>query len=264
MTKMTLLKQNSELRADRIWNWTLPAWVTKLDDGRTVNVCPKASVCVGVCYARNGTYNFRNVKEAHQRNLKMVLDDLPAWTASMAAELSHKRFRPTGTPRLADRREQLQADGWTLNWLDTGGAAVRIHDAGDFFNDEYLLAWVQLANQFTDVLFYAYTKEVQRFTRLIENKAPDNFKWIYSMGGKEDKYIDKDLHRHAEVFPTKEHIAAAGYVDQSDNDLLAVLLPTTRIGVPANNIPAFKKIMNGKTFGELQQIRNRTMPDADA
>jgi len=259
---MTLLRQNSELRADRIWNWTLPAWVTKLEDGRTVNVCPKASLCASVCYARNGTYNFRNVKQAHQRNLLMVLDKLPEWIELMRSELSHKRFRPSGNPRLEEHREQLKADGWILNWLNSGGSAVRIHDAGDFFSDDYLNAWLQLATEFPDILFYAYTKEVTRFNRLVEGKAPENFRWIYSLGGKEDKYIDKDTQRHAEVFPTKEQIEEAGYTDQSDNDLLAVLLPTTRIGVPANNIPAFRKIMDGKTFGELQQIRNRTTPDA--
>ena len=101
-SRVTLLKQNSELKADRIWNWTLPAWVTTLDDGRVINVCPKASACAKVCYARNGTYNFKNVKAAHQRNLKLVLDDLDLWLNLMREELAHKRMRPSGKARLLD------------------------------------------------------------------------------------------------------------------------------------------------------------------
>jgi hypothetical protein len=30
------------------------------------------------------------------------------------------------------------------------------------------------------------SKEVSRFRRLVEPDPPDNFKWVYSYGGKED------------------------------------------------------------------------------
>ncbi|MFJ1528255.1 hypothetical protein ACIOFV_07470 [Streptomyces mirabilis] len=40
-----LLTQNSELRDEGIWNWTLPALATRLRDGRTVKTCPAAGVC---------------------------------------------------------------------------------------------------------------------------------------------------------------------------------------------------------------------------
>jgi hypothetical protein len=53
-----------------------------------------------------------------------------------------------------------------------------------------------------------------------------------------------------------EAIVTSGYLDQTASDLLAVLLPTTRIGIPANNIPHFKKKMDGHTFGEMQVERN--------
>jgi hypothetical protein len=76
------------------------------------------------------------------------------------------------------------------------------------------------------------------------------------MGGKHDHLLDKDKDRHAEVFPTLEAVVSAGYLDQTASDLLAVLLPTTRIGIPANNIPHFKKKMGNSTFGEIQVERN--------
>lgn len=251
-----LLKQNSELRADRIWNWTLPAWVTKMPDGSNLNVCPSAGACAKVCYARNGTFNFKNVKEAHTRNLVMVKDNLPEWGAAMRKELSHKRFAMSQKPRFnQEELDRLQLDSWTSIWANEGGAAVRIHDSGDFFSSEYLLEWLAIARDFPTILFYAYTKEVLKFRELVEGKAPNNFKWVYSMGGKYDSLINLDKERHADVFPTMEMLENAGYTAQTDNDLYAVLLPTTRIGVPANNIPAFKKIMQGRSFSEIQKNR---------
>ena len=254
---MTLLRANSELRKDRVSNWTLPAWVVQVSDGSFVNVCPSAGACVKLCYARNGTYQFKNVKQAHVRNLELVLNDLPEFIRLMDEELSGKKFRPNGVPRLTNLRDQLIRDEWVLSWLDSGGSAVRIHDSGDFFNDAYTLAWLTIAEKFPDVLFYAYTKEVSRFRRIVEGKAPANFRWIYSLGGKEDYLLSKDTDRHADVFPNLEAIENSGYVDQEENDLLCVLLDSTRIGVPANNIKHYQKRQGSETFGSLQESRKK-------
>ena len=239
------------MRRDGIFNWTLPAWVTELPDGRRINVCPSAGACVKVCYARNGTYNFPKVKAAHQRNLMRVLDDLPGWEVDMMAELDGRRFRQTGFRRLPDLpRDHLSLEMALL--LDTGAAAVRIHDAGDFFSDEYTEAWLRIAWAKPKIIFYAYCKEVSRFRRLVEGKAPANFLWTYSIGGKEDHLIDLEHDQHAEVFPDEATLQAAGYVSQDAHDLLCVLAPSTRVGIPANNIPAFRKRMDGRTFGEME------------
>jgi hypothetical protein len=90
------------------------------------------------------------------------------------------------------------------------------------------------------------------FREAVEGKAPRNFRWIYSMGGKQDHLVNKDTERHADVFLSPQQMADNGYIDQSESDLLAALLPTTRIGIPANNIPHFKKRMEGRTFGQLE------------
>jgi hypothetical protein len=136
------------------------------------------------------------------------------------------------------------------------GKHVRIHDAGDFYNDEYLLAWLEIARQTPDVTFYAYTKEVSRFKRLVEPNCPTNFRYLYSMGGKEDHLVDKEVDRHADVFPDDAAILDAGYMNQDASDLLAITLPTTKIGIPANNIKHFNKKMSGRTFSALQTERD--------
>lgn len=251
-----ILTQNRELRQDGVWNFTLPAWVVELPDGSHFNVCPNAGACAKFCYARNGTYLFPKVRGKHLRNLELVKDD-QQWTEKMAEELAHKRFRPTGVPRVIPGLDSVDhLDAWVQWWMEHGGQAVRIHDSGDFFSREYLNGWIDLAWQFEDVLFYAYTKEVA----MLEDARPllpANFKMIYSMGGRQDHMVDKDTMRHADVFPDLEAIEEAGYMSQHQSDLLCVLLPTTRVGIPQNNIPHFKKGLAGRTFSEAQQDRQR-------
>ncbi len=224
-----LLTQNSELRADGVYNWTLPAWVVEMPDGSKVNTCPSAGACIKVCYARQGSYLFPMTQAAHKRNLAFVIEDLSGFIAAMVLELQEDRFR--------------------------GGRFVRIHDSGDFFTEEYLRAWLTIAELVRDVTFYAYTKEVSLFKRVVEPSHPENFRWLYSMGGKEDHLIDVDKDRHADVFTTEQAMIEAGYLSQDESDLLAITLPTTRIGIPANNIPAFRKKMRGRSFSEMERDR---------
>jgi hypothetical protein len=47
-------------------------------------------------------------------------------------------------------------------------------------------------------------------------------------------------------------------MSEGPSDLLAVLLPTTRIGIVANNIPGYNKRLAGRTFSEAQQDRVRS------
>lgn len=251
-----MLTQNSELREIGVYNWTLPAWVVTLSDGRVFNVCPSAGACAKLCYARHGTYLFPKVRAAHVRNLEHVLDDLEGWRAAMTHELRRRRYRPTGTSRALTKPDDVELDPWMQTWYANGGRAVRVHDSGDFFSDEYLRAWLQVARDTPDVLFYAYTKEVRRFRAIAEHEAPDNFRWLFSLGGREDHLIDRDRDRHADVFPDVDSISAAGYESQDASDLYAITLATTRVGIPANNIRHFRKQQGSATFGDLQQSRH--------
>jgi hypothetical protein len=240
-----LLTQNSELRKVGVWNWTLPAHTLKLSDGSWFNTCPNAGACGRVCYAKMGTYLFSNVRRRHLQNLEYVLHN-EDWWQQMAIELDHKRFRPTGKPHDLPYSKN---DKWLHEWVEGGGRAVRIHDAGDFFSPEYLNDWIDVAYEHDDILFYAYTKEVEMFKKA--DYIPKNFRIAFSYGGKQDHLIDRELDRHADVFPTKEALEAAGYFDQSDNDLLAVVAPSNKIGIVANNLPVANKRFAGRTMSEL-------------
>jgi len=229
MRPTKLLSQNSELRPDGIFNWSLPAFAIKLSDGSNFNVCPNAGACASFCYARNGTYLFSNVRGRHVANLEYIMEDPEGWYGQMLAEVQHPKKR---------------------------GKFIRIHDAGDFFSEEYLELWLRIARNTPEVTFYCYTKEVAMFKRLVEPNCPNNFKYLYSMGGKQDHLIDLENDRHAEVFPDDAAILDAGYANQDASDLLAITLPSNKIGIPANNIRHFNKKIAGRTFGELQGERD--------
>lgn len=249
-----LLTANSELRELGVWNWTLPAWVVKLADGRHLNVCPQAGACAKVCYARNGTYLFPAVHAAHMDNLRQTMD--PAgFVTRMAEELRRPRYRATGRPHLPDLdRGHLTPEVRRL--LDTGAPLIRIHDSGDFYAEGYLRAWLTVAELSPHALLYAYTKEVALLERL-RPEAPPNFLWVYSLGGRQDGMVDRETMRHADVFPDEDAIAAAGYFSQDAHDLLSVVGPSLRVGIPANNIPAFRKRQGGRTFSGMQEGRAR-------
>lgn len=242
-----LLTQNSELRKDNIHNWSLPAHHVRLTDGSLFNTCPNAGSCGRVCYAKFGTYRFSNVLARHTLNLEYTLREPEAWRDQMIGEISHKRFRPKGTPRTIAGINRT-SDEWLDQWIARGGSAVRIHDGGDFYSDSYLQLWIEIARAHPDVLFYAYTKEVEMFRRAT---FPTNFRYLFSYGGRQDDLIDVDTERHADVFPTSQALIDAGYFDQGDNDLLAVCAPTTRIGIVANRLPVANKRFQGRTMREM-------------
>lgn len=220
-----LLTQNSELRRIGVYNWSLPALAARLPDGRTIATCPSAGVCAQVCYARNGTYNIPTVRNRHIANLAFVLDEPDLWEATMSAELDSPRF---------------------------AGRWIRIHDAGDFFSDGYLSAWLRIIEDHPRSCFYAYTKEVDRFRRMVEPAAPHNFYWVYSYGGTQDTSLDPSSDRVADVFPSQEAILRAGWHSQEESDLLAVTGPAP-VGIPSNRIPRFRRRQGDRTFRQWQE-----------
>jgi hypothetical protein len=243
-----LLTQNSELRRNGIYNWTIPAFNIVLSDGSRFNCCPNAGSCARVCYARFGTYRFSNVAKRHLHNLEYLLQYPDAWETQMLNETAQRRFAPSGKPHTLPIPHD---DRFIASWSASGGKAVRIHDAGDFFELGYFLRWVHIAEQRPQILFYAYTKENEMIMPFLST-LPENMRIIFSYGGRQDHLIDRDIHRHADVFPTLEALEAAGYFNQEDNDILAAVAPTTRIGIVQNNLPVARKRFAGRSMSELQ------------
>ena len=248
--KNLLRKGNSELSSLGIFVWTIPALVAKSDEFGLIKTCPNAGICAALCYARTGRYKFNNVVSAHIRNLETYLRNPAVWREKLLQELASKKFKETGIPHEFDWDTRKDFHWWVLS----GGKALRIHDAGDFFSYQYLLDWLEVAKQNPRILFYTYTKQVAWLKKAEESGLiPLNFVFIFSMGGKEDFLIDAEHDRHDDIFPDAVSLARAGYENQEKSDLMAALLPTIKIGIVANKIPKLIKLQGEKTFSHAQR-----------
>lgn len=185
---MKLLSSNSKLKKDGIFNFTLPAY--KSVSG--LITCPMAKDCISNCYARQGCYQFSNVRNKHEKNLQATLTD------DFSVEM-------------------------IIDIIESKAQIVRIHDSGDFYNREYISKWLTVIDSMPHVTFYAYTKSWAFFAGV---ELPSNFRLIQSCGGK----VSPDENKaHSKVFESLEALKKAGYSDASESDLVA--LTSDKIGL---------------------------------
>lgn len=94
---------------------------------------------------------------------------------------------------------------------------VRIHGSGDFFNQRYFDAWLEICRRHPRVLFWAFTKSISLWAKRIED-IPENLIMQASVGGKEDHLIEKYGLKFAKVFPTVEDALESGLpIDVDDH-----------------------------------------------
>ena len=187
---MNLLTQNSKLKETnkklglKIFNFSIPAYKSK--SGKVV--CPFAESCVKYCYAQKGNYK-RFPKVAEGMEERFLISKSLSFVALMDIEINKKK-----------------AD------------AVRIHDSGDFYNNEYIEKWVNIAMLNPNVNFYAYTKSIPLFKG---RNLPKNMDVIFSFGSKKDELIDVNNDRHARIFNNETELLKEGYVNASKIDYYA-------------------------------------------
>lgn len=95
----------------------------------------------------------------------------------------------------------------------------RIHVAGDFFNEQYMIAWSLVAKRNPSRLFYAYTKSLPYW---VNNRkafaAIPNFVLTASRGSRADNLIGKHKLREAKVVFTEQEAADLGWdIDHDDS-----------------------------------------------
>ena len=67
---------------------------------------------------------------------------------------------------------------------------VRIHESGDFFNQAYFDAWLEVARRNPYIRFYAYTKAIPFWLARLDN-LPSNIRLTASLGGTHDDLAEK-------------------------------------------------------------------------
>lgn len=75
---------------------------------------------------------------------------------------------------------------------------VRIHVSGDFFNQNYFDAWMEVARRFPNTLFYAYTKELRFWVARLDS-IPANVNLVASYGGRWDSMIEQHKLRSVKI-----------------------------------------------------------------
>lgn len=185
LTQNSKLKKTSKLAQRRVLNFGIPAY--KSETGKIT--CPFADECVKYCYARKGTFRWPNTINAYERRFRIARS--PDFESIMNAALLVKN------PHF-----------------------VRVHDSGDYFSEKYMDRWFSIMRANPGIKFYSYTNSVLLIKQNIDD-MPHNFDVIFSTDGKQRDKVDKTKDRHAVIFKTVEELESAGYVNASDNDLLA-------------------------------------------
>jgi len=101
---------------------------------------------------------------------------------------------------------------------------IRIHVAGDFFNQYYFDAWLEMARRHPSVLFYTYTKSLPYWVRRLDELARiPNVVLTASYGGTYDRYIKQYGLRSAVIVFSKSEADSKGLeIDFDDSHAATV------------------------------------------
>ncbi len=130
------------------------------------------------CYAANTEALFRNVRESRWQNFEAIKE--AGSMLQIAALIDRSIPRRNGKTKL-----------------------VRFHQSGDFFNQAYFDAWLLVARQNPDLIFYGYTKALAFWVKRL-GEIPANFKLVASRGGSQDSLIQMFGLRSAKVVLSEE------------------------------------------------------------
>ena len=192
--------QNSKLKGRRTATFALPAGYS----------CPGACECLA-------KFNLKTRK----------LEDGPkakfrCYAATMEAAFGTYRdsVHNNWQKILAAKTREKMADLIDLSLPSKYWKWVRIHSDGDFFNENYFLAWIDVANRnkHTGRRFYAYTKSLEYW---VANRhlVPENLIINASRGGKFDYLIEQENLPNSVVVFHPEEAERLGLQIDHDDDL---------------------------------------------
>lgn len=115
-----------------------------------------------------------------------------------------------------DKKATLIVNSMRYHKLDNTDI-LRIHEAGDFYSQEYFDAWLEVARRLPNTLFYAYTTSLP-FWISRKGQIPRNFKLIASMDEENEQTIyDNDLRYSKMVHDVEEARELGLRIDVDDS-----------------------------------------------
>jgi hypothetical protein len=94
--------------------------------------------------------------------------------------------------------------------------AIRIHAAGDFFNQDYFDMWLQIAKQNPKVEMWAYTKSLKYWVNRL-NQIPSNLILTASYGGRNDILIEQHDLKNVMVYENQSLVPKERPIDTNDD-----------------------------------------------
>jgi hypothetical protein len=94
--------------------------------------------------------------------------------------------------------------------------SIRIHAAGDFFNQNYFDLWIEIAKNNPNVEIWAYTKSLQYWVNRI-NEIPNNLTLTASYGGKQDHLIKQYNLKNVQVYESADLVPNDRPIDFNDD-----------------------------------------------
>lgn len=200
------------------------------------------------------------------RNLKRTIEDGKDTKFRCFSAQQEAQYDDVYLHRLANHMVMHSLkDRWAMadaieKAIPEDAGIIRIHIAGDFFSNEYFMAWVIVASRKPEVLFYAYTKSLQYWVRN-RDYLPGNLVLTASRGGRSDQLIKKYNLREARVvFSEAEAVKYGLEIDDNDSTAcdpakasqsFALLLHGSQpAGTPAAK--ALSKLMKEKKVKQIE------------
>lgn len=156
---------------------------------------------------------------------------------------------------LKDAKREKKMGEIIQHSLPHGMDKIRVHVSGDFFNEWYYVAWLNVALNNPLVTFYGYTKALPFWVKYLRD-IPNNFRFTASKGGTHDHLIGEYGLRSAEVvFSVEEAFDKGLEIDHDDSHAIApngkdfalLIHATQPVGTPA--AAAWAKIMRSGIGG---------------
>lgn len=146
--------EDTDKSAFMIWSIT-----SEKDERLNMVTCPLATKnCVSLCYAKKAERMYPTVRSRRSQNLEMSLQE----------------------DFVNNMIEQIEFD---MNRKKYKGKNIlfRIHEAGDFYSQEYTEKWVKIANHFKDqnITFMAYTKSLPFVAKVWEKFGRENTNIVF-------------------------------------------------------------------------------------
>lgn len=169
--------------------------------------CPYAKNCLSKVVVNDGKRKVQDGKYTEFRCFSASQEALFGHVYEKRKNNSELLMSCTSKQEMIDKIEES---------LPSKFGIMRLHVAGDFFNQTYFDAWLDIAKGRQQQLFYAYTKSLPFWIKRIKD-IPDNLRLTASRGGHKDNLIDKYGLPEARVVLSKREARALKMIIDHDD-----------------------------------------------